>query len=833
LTDAAPGGIGEDVMLSAHRVLDCTDGGASIAGQILADLGADVVLVEPRDGAASRRSGPFHADRRGPDRSLQFFATHRNKRSIEIDLETDAGRTELFGLLETADVLLESRPLDWLEERGLDPGRLIERQPRLIVVSITPFGRIGPKAHWAATDLTVTAACGQMILCGDEDRAPLTSTVPQAFLHAGAEAAVGALLALAARERGGRGQHVDVSAQTSMMMASQSMVLNHGWNDRDFQRIGGGLRIGDARVRFVYPCADGYVNFTFLFGQAIGPATARMFQWMYEEGFVDEATRDKDWIGFAARFLTGVEPASELRRVTEAIERFTLAHTKAELYRGAFERRVLIVPVSDLGDVAESRQLEARKFWADVDHPELGATLRYPGPIAKLSETPILYRRRPPRLDEHRVELLEEVTRLRRPVAPAEACREEPLRDAIGESPLAGLKVLDFTWAYAGPAVTRYLADYGATVVHVESQSKLDALRSGQPFKDGEFGIERSGGFVNLNAGKLGLGLNMAAPGARELALRLVDWADVVVENFSPRAMQGWGLDYATLRKRKPGIVMLSTSLNGQTGPEARLAGYGTMGAALAGFGFLTGWPDRPPSAPFLAYTDYVSPRFATAALLAALDHRRRHGEGQHVDCAQAECGIHFLGPAVLDYMANERIWRAEGNAHRDYAPSGVYPCAGDDRWLALAAPTPEAWRALCDVADAGWSEDVRFATQQARLANREALDHAIAAWTRKLLVDALERALQSVRVPVHRVSTSADLLGDPQLEAREHFVRLEHPICGRVPVESSRMRFSATPGQVTHPGPTLGQHSDHVLRDLLGLHDDEIEQLVVAGAIE
>jgi crotonobetainyl-CoA:carnitine CoA-transferase CaiB-like acyl-CoA transferase len=713
------------------------------------------------------------------------------------------------------------------------------------VVSITPFGRSGPKADWAATDLTVTAACGQMILCGDEDRAPLTSTVPQAFLHAGAEAAVGALLALAARERSGRGQHVDVSAQTAMMMATQSMALNHGWNDRELQRIGGGLRIGDARVRFVYPCADGYVNFTFLFGDALGPATARLFQWMHEEGFVDEATRDKDWVGFAARFLTGAEPISELSRVTDAIERFTLAHTKAELFAGAFERRVLIVPVSDVRDVAGSRQLEARKFWAHVDHPELGATLRYPGPMAKLSETPILYRRRPPRLDEHRGELLEEVARLREAVAARTASGEDPLPDAnaagppsgdappSGDGPLSGLKVLDFTWAYAGPAVTRYLADYGATVVHVESQSKLDALRSGQPFKDGEFGIERSGGFVNVNSGKLGLGLNMTAPGARELALRLVDWADVVVENFSPRAMKAWGLDYATLCERKPELVMLSTSLNGQTGPEALLAGYGTMGAALAGFGFLTGWPDRPPSAPFLAYTDYVSPRFGVAALLAALDHRRRHGQGQHIDCAQAECGIHFLGPAVLDYMANERIWSAAGNAHRDYAPSGVYPCAGEDRWLALAAPTREAWRALCDASGAGWNEDARFSTPEARLANRPALDEAIGAWTRNLDVDALERALQSVRVPVHRVSTSADLFSDPQIEARGHFVRLDHPVCGPVPVESSRMRFSATPARVTRPGPTLGQHNDHVLRRILGLDDDEIARLVVAGTIE
>ena len=183
--------------------------------------------------------------------------------------------------------------------------------------------------------------------------------------------------------------------------------------------------------------------------------------------------------------------------------------------------------------------------------------------------------------------------------------------------------------------------------------------------------------------------------------------------------------------------------------------------------------------------------------------------------------------------MANERIWRAAGNAHRDYAPSGVYPCAGEDRWLALAAPTPEVWVALCGVAAAGWSEDTRFSTPEARLANREALDDAIAAWTRSLEVDALERALQSVRVPAHRVSTSADLFSDPQLEARGHFIRLEHPVSGQVPVESSRLRLSATPSRVTHPGPTLGQHNDRVLRDLLGLDDDEIARLAMAGAIE
>jgi crotonobetainyl-CoA:carnitine CoA-transferase CaiB-like acyl-CoA transferase len=811
-------------MLGSYRVLDLTDEGSLICGQILGDLGADVILVEPPHGATARAIGPFRGDRPDPEGSLYFWTFNRNKRGITLDLAVSEGRDRFRELVKSADVLLESFPPGHFDRLGLGWSALSETNPSLVMVSITPFGQRGPKAGWAATDLTVTAASGVLFMTGDEDRPPVHVSIPQAYLNAGAEAAVGALIALAARERDGLGQHVDVSGQTAMMMATQSMILAHGWNDHGPERVGGGLRLGKVRLRFVYPCRDGYVNVTLLFGAAIGPATRRLFEWIYEEGFCDATTRDKDWIGYGLHLLIGQEPPEELARVIDCVERFTLSHTKAELFDEALRRRVLIVPVSDIADLLRSKQLAARDFWTTIEHA--GEPVTYPGAFAKLSGTPIRYRRRAPLLGEHTSEVLGETRP--RPVPRRTALTEDAPRVA-----LEGLKVLDFTWVYAGPAATRYLADYGATVIRIESTKKIDALRTGGPFKDGHAGIDRSANYLNANVGKYGLALNLSTTEAREVAMRLVQWADVVIENFSPKAMRAWGMDYESLRKVNSGLVMVSTCLNGQSGPHAMLAGYGTMAACLAGFGEMTGWPDRPPAAPFLAYTDYTSPKFIVAALLAAIEHKRRTGQGQHVDVSQAECSIHLLGPAVLDYTVNGRVQTRRGNERAEYAPTGVYPCAGADRWVALAAPTDRAWRALCEAAGQNWEKEDRFATAAARIANREALDAVIGGWTTAFEPGALENLLQGLGTPVHRVATSADVFADPQLEARGHIVRLEDPRLGPVPLETSRMRFSRTPATAAWPGPDVGQHNDYVLRELLGFSDEQITELVIDEALE
>lgn len=811
-------------MLSKYRILDFTDSDEALAGQILADLGAEVVLVEPPEGAATRRRSPFYKDEPDDNGSLSFWASNRGKRSVCLDIESPEGRRDFLKLVEMSDVLIESRSMQ-LAHCGLDYERLSALHPDLVVVSITPFGLEGPKAQWPATDLTIAAASGVLALTGDEDRPPLASSLGQAWRHAGAEAAVGALLALEARRRDGLGQRVDISAQTAMMIATQSYVLCHGWNDAEMGRAGGGYRTGELRGRFVYPCQDGYVNIALLFGPVVGLAVARLFKWMCEEGFVDEATRDRDWESFYAELMSGEASMSEHDRCVEAVEAFTRSHTKAELFDGALKRDVLLVPVNDMSDLAKSVQLASRDFWTPISHSELGTDITYPGAFTRFSETPIRYRGRPPRLGEHTAELLAESR---------DRSETRPLADPVeGEGPLAGLKVLDLSWVYAGPAATRYLSDYGATVVRVETQQRIDGLRHVNPHKDGEHGLERSGNYANVNAGKLGLSLNLSTPEAREVVLQLVRWADVVVENFSPKAMKAWGLDYSKLRSVNPKIIMASSCLNGQTGPLAMQAGFGMMGAAQAGFGLLTGWPDRNPSGPAHAYTDYVAPRFTVVSILAALEHRRRTGEGQYIDCSQVESSAHFLGEALLDYFTNDRIARAVGNASPHYAPTGVYPCAGEDRWVALAAPDAAAWSGLCQVADLGWQSDPRFATKESRLVNYEALDTEIAGWAAERDVGELERLLAAAGVPVHRVNASADIFSDPQLKAREHIVSVEHAMLGPVPVESSRLRLSRTPAVTKRPGPTVGEHNHHVLSEILGMSEDEMTELVLSGALD
>lgn len=812
-------------MLSPYRILDLTTNSSAICGAILADLGADVIAIEPPGGSPLRNHGPFRHDDPDVEHSLTWWAYARNKRSVALDLETSEGRELFLELVRTADVVIESFAPGRLDSLGLGYEALTTANPSLILTSVSPFGATGPKASWAASDLTVWAASGAHFLTGDSDRAPVAPLVPQAFLHAGAEAAVATLVALSTRRESGAGEHIDVSAQTAAMMATQSVILSPAWGDFPLGRVGGGLKFGPLFLRFVYPCQDGYVNITLLFGNVIGKFTRRLFEWMFEEGFVDASTRNKDWIAYVELLTTGREPISEFQRIMGCIEQFTRSHTKAELFQGTFDRHVLIVPVSTAADTVNSPQLQAREYWQRLAHPVANQLAAFPGPFAQFSATPIEYRRRPPRVGEHTSEVLAEPP-------PRKVVRHPG--EPVSSLPLEGLRVCDFSWVYAAPAATRMLADWGATVVKVESTKFLDALRTGQPYKDGVVGPERSANYCNANIGKLSVTLNLATVEGRQAAFKLAEWADVVIENFAPKAMKAWGMDYDTLRARNPGLIMLSTCLSGGSGPHADLAGYGTMGAALSGFHDLTGWPDRPPAGPFLAYTDYVSPKFIAASVLAAVDHRARTGQGQYIDLSQAEASLHFLAPAILDYTVNERLRTRDGNNSEEAAPHGVFRCAGDDSWVAIATETDAQWRALCAVLDhPEWAEDDRFAVFPRRYARREQLAAMIESWTCERTAAEAEEALQAAGVPVHRVSNAAEVVADPQLAARGHFVTINHPEVGEVIVEGPRFQMSRSRHAALDPAPTLGQHNELVLKEILGLSDEEIADLVVAGALE
>jgi crotonobetainyl-CoA:carnitine CoA-transferase CaiB-like acyl-CoA transferase len=399
-------------VLEPYRVLDLTDERGLICGEMLGDLGADVIVIEPPGGSSARRIGPFWHDQVDTNTSLYWWSLNRNKRGITCNLETEQGRDLLRRLTADADFLVESFEPGAMAAMGLGYDDLAAINPKLIMVSITPFGQTGPKAHNAATDLTVLAASHQLLLCGDTDRPPVRVAVPQAFLHAGAEGAVAALIALFERHESGLGQHIDISAQASAMMATQSMVLQSGWGDRSQTRSAGGVKLGPIHLRFVYPCADGYISYSFLFGTAIGPATRRMFEWMYAEGAIDEELRDKDWINYTMLLLSGQEPTSELYREMDALAAFFATRTKEELFREAMRRGLLIAPVATTADVFESEQLRERQYWTPVEHPRAGGTVTYPGPFAKFSEAPITYRRPPPELGEHNEEVYRELLNL-------------------------------------------------------------------------------------------------------------------------------------------------------------------------------------------------------------------------------------------------------------------------------------------------------------------------------------------------------------------------------------------------------------------------------------
>lgn len=814
-------------MLSTYRVLDLTDERGHLAGLILAQLGAEVIAVEPPGGSTARRLGPFApGDADDGEHSFHHWAYNRGKKSVVLDLDTDAGASELKRLVAGADILLESADPGVMAARGLDHATLIGENPSLIHVAITGFGSDGPKANWAISDLVLQASAGNMAITGDRDRAPLRAggTLPQAYHNAASEGAGAALIALFDRQRaGGHGQFIDVSAQQSLNQSMQSMSLAAPLSATSTTRIAGGASLQGIPIQLMWPCADGHASVTFLFGAAFSRFTRNLMNWIHEEGFCDEATRDKDWDEYPFMLLDGREPIEEYDRVKQVLTDFFATKTKAELLDGAMERRVLITPVWTTAEVLASPQLADRGYWEELAHPELG-TVRYPGAFAKFSATPMAPLAPPPALGADTDAVLAEQPR--RPAVEA----VEAEGDAGDRLPLAGVKILDFMWAMAGPAASRVLADYGAEIIRVESINKMDAIRTLAPFRDDITDPENSGCWNNMNAGKLGLSLDMSKPGAIDVIWDLIDWADVVLESFSPKAMAAWGIDYESVKARKPSIIMASSCLMGQTGPLAMLAGFGTMAAAISGFFYPVGWPDRSPAGPFGAYTDYTSPRWLVAAVMAALEHHRATGEGQYIDLSQAESALHLLGPALLHQSLNGVTWERDGNRDLVFAPQGVYPTAGDDNWIAISTTDDSVWATLC--AELGRSELAELSVDERR-ARHDELDEIMSAFTSTRDGVALMNDLQAKGVAAHIVQNSTELVADPQLQHRGHFVEVAHAKQGTTVVEGSRFRMSRTPAVVERGGPTFGEHTFEILTETLGYDGDRIAELAAAELLE
>ena len=397
---------------------------------------------------------------------------------------------------------------------------------------------------------------------------------------------------------------------------------------------------------------------------------------------------------------------------------------------------------------------------------------------------------------------------------------------------LKGIKVADFSWVIAGPLITKYFADYGATVIRVESMSRPDITRVIPPYKERKPGVNRSGYFTYFNPNKYSLALDLNNAKAISVARRLVDWADVVVENFAVGMMEKWGLGYEELRKIKPDIIMVQSSNQGQTGPYAKFAALGIPLVALGGFTHFLGWPEGEVLPLPMAYTDLVSPRFGAAAVVAALDYRRRTGMGQCIDISQLECGVQFLAPMVLEYIVNGSQSSRSGNASPRAVPHGVFQCKGEDRWCAIAVFNDEEWEAFGKVLNSPWTKEVRFATFLRRKENEAEINMLIEEWTRKYPAEEIMEKMQGTGIAAGVVKNARDIFDDPQLRHRGFFWPETHLELGAFTVFGQPAKLSKTPARFKMPSPVLGEHTEYVCTKILGMSDDEFVDLFNSGAL-
>jgi benzylsuccinate CoA-transferase BbsF subunit len=403
------------------------------------------------------------------------------------------------------------------------------------------------------------------------------------------------------------------------------------------------------------------------------------------------------------------------------------------------------------------------------------------------------------------------------------------------EGIFSGLKILSFAWAVVGPLTTKFFADHGATVVRIETSHRPCTMRSSAPYKDNRPGLNRGGYFTYYNANILSFSLNMDHPRAPEIARRLVAWCDVFFENYTPGVIEKWGLDYESLKKIKPDIIMLRQSGYGSWGPYKNLPAFGMVLVPIVGLPNFIGWPSKEPlPVGVSAYTDCISPRFAAAALIAALDHRNKTGEGQLLDVSQFEAGISFILPGLLEYESTGKEPERIGNSSLHATPHGVYPCRGDDRWCTIAVMTEDEWQSFCrTIGRPEYIGDPRFSTLENRKKNEDELNRLVSDWTVNLTPEEVMSRLQKAGVPSGVVSNTADVFHDPQLNQRNIFWPMRHAEMGDFTHLGQSFQLSEMPAKAYSPSPLLGEHTEQVCTEMLGMSDTEFVSLMQEGVFE
>ncbi len=796
-------------LLDGLRVLEVGDTVAvAFCGKILADLGADVVMVEPPGGRQLRQLPPHHDGCPESSRSVLHTWLSANKRSITLRVSDAQDKASLHELARRADVCLSGPAAPEVAD-------LKAVNPRLTAVTISPFGANGPYHTYQANDLTLFALGGFSfyVSCPADDPSglpPKQNPGQQVALVSGLSAAIATLWGLVASQKKGEGVSLDVCEWEAFahLLYEHTAQLSDGKLPADRRRRPGAVITVVGGLILCLPCADGWV--------LASPRENHQFaQW-------GELIGDSAW----AKRPEFANPVLRERHGWEIYERsaaWTGTRKKAEVYLAAQERKIACFPVNRMDDLLELDQLKYRGFWAQIDHPVIKG-IPYPGIPARISGPGPDPGRPAPEPGEHNAEIRQE---LGQSSEQAPARRERPIvharADGVYQNVLDGVRVVDFSWVVAGPFCTKLLALMGAEVIKVESATRAQ-------YK------ERGAWFSILNNSKKSCTVNLATSAGQAIVKRLIGISDVVVENFSTGVMDRLGLGYEALRATKDDLIYVSSSGVGRTGPGRNWLAYGSLLQGLSGWTSLFSAPNAKMEGMGIApsWTDPLTGLWEALIIQAALRHRTHTGAGLYVDLSMLESTIPLMGDVFLEVVSKTQTTDARAG-HASRLPHGIYPCNGNDSWIAISVEGQPGWERLCEaLGEPAWCRDATLLTPDGRQRYRERVDRLLADETSRWSAADLFHRLQAAGVAAAPCYALPDIVADPHMQSRGLF--REVSIGGAKAQLTTglpwREEGAAWKGTLL-PAPALGQHNDYVFRDLLGLSEGEYVSYRKTGVIE
>ncbi len=775
-------------------MVDTIDGTGDLCGRLLADLGADVIRVEPPGGATARRQPPLI-----DDHSVWFAYRNANKRGVVLDLD-DAGDLErLDRLLAHSDILLEAG----VPGAGpLDPVAISQQHPHLVVLSMTDFGQTGPYSQFASSDGVVSALGGMVFKAGKPDREPLMPPGTVAYDSASVTAAFAVVTAIWQRRTTGVGQHIDFSVVEAVaQIADWSMCSASA--GRNAGRPGTELRAGAGPVYPMFKCKEGYVRLVVLSPRS----WAAMLEWLGNPEYL----QDPELSTFIGRF--GIADAV----LNPLYEELFSTMTSLEVATQAQERGIVCTPVIEPDDIVTNVHFASRNTFTPIEVAP-GLEVPLPDGLFEIDEVRQGLRRPAPALgadtDAVFADLGEARTAVAAPPAPS--------------APLAGLRVMDFGHGGVGVECGRMFAEYGAEVFKVESIAYVDFIRT-------VLGGNFSPSFVSSNRSKKGFGANAKTADGRAVLLELAKASDLIIENNSTGTMDQLGVAYSDFAAVNPGIVMTSSQLLGAWGAWSHWKGYGPNTQPVGGLVSLWDYADGGlPAGTMSIFPDHLAGRVCALASLAALYGREHHGSGgAHVRVAQVETVTGVLGDLLG--TAAVQPGRIRGNANRNErgAPWGVYQCAGEQQWVAITCTNDEQWSTLAEELGANLATDERFATAQNRQEWAAELDEIVGAYTASRETYEVQERLQSLGVPAGVMLTGGMQLDDPHLLQRGYPVEIDQPEIGALSLEGPAFHASGMTPVFIGPAPFLGEHTVEACREILGMDETAIDRLVADGALE